>query len=169
MFSNGFKVLIADEPTTALDVFVQEQILVLIKTLIKKRNMSMILITHNMGVVYKVADEVIVMKDAKIVEVNTPKVLFQNPRESYTKRLIASLPPKDITVKKIGTEKLIFLHSRIYSLISLCNALSFFSLCDNKSSCSISCKSSAVFQSRSEGIFFTVISFGGSEAISRFV
>ena len=99
------KVLIADEPTTALDVFVQEQILVLIKTLIKKRNMSMILITHNMGVVYKVADEVIVMKDAKIVEVNTPKVLFQNPRESYTKRLIASLPPKDITVKKIPSER----------------------------------------------------------------
>lgn len=95
------KILIADEPTTALDVFVQEQILDLIKKLIEKRHMAMILITHNMGVVNKVADDIIVMKDSKIVEMAEPSKLFQEPKEEYTQNLIKSLPPKDRTLEKI--------------------------------------------------------------------
>lgn len=84
--------LIADEPTTALDVTIQAQILELLNNLIRKRGKSMIFITHDLGVVAEIADEVIVMYAGKIIEHAPVNELFQNPCHPYTAGLLASLP-----------------------------------------------------------------------------
>lgn len=85
-------ILIADEPTTALDVTTQAQILVLLKDLQKKMKMSLLLITHDLSIVKKMADRVIVMEQGKIVEQNKAKTLFEGPQHPYTKQLLASEP-----------------------------------------------------------------------------
>jgi len=86
------KVLIADEPTTALDVTIQAQILDLLKTLQRERGMSILLITHDLGVVAEIAVEVVVMYAGKKVEQAPVETLFAAPRHPYTKGLFASLP-----------------------------------------------------------------------------
>lgn len=86
------KLLIADEPTTALDVTIQAQILDLIKSLKKRQEMSVIIITHDLGVVADVADRVIVMYGGSIMEYGTVKELFLEPLHPYTKGLLASIP-----------------------------------------------------------------------------
>ncbi len=86
------KLLIADEPTTALDVTVQAQILELISDLQKEMGMSVVLITHDMGVIAEVADEVVVMYAGRIVERAPVHELFANPRHAYTRGLLASIP-----------------------------------------------------------------------------
>ena len=96
--------LIADEPTTALDVSIQSQILELIKTLTKVRNLAVILITHDMGVISETADRVAVMKNGDLVEIGLTKEILTNPKEIYTKSLISSVPP---TNKKISRFKII--------------------------------------------------------------
>ncbi|MCX6182861.1 MAG: ABC transporter ATP-binding protein [Bacteroidetes bacterium] len=96
-------VLIADEPTTALDVTVQKTILELISSIQKKRNMGIIFITHDLGVVAEIADRAIVMHQGKIVEENTVKNLFQNPQHPYTKGLLACKPPLDKRYQKLPT------------------------------------------------------------------
>ena len=98
------ELLIADEPTTALDVSIQSQILELIKTLTKERNLAVILITHDMGVISETADRVAVMKDGDLVEIGLTKEILTNPKEIYTKSLISSVPP---TNKKISRFKII--------------------------------------------------------------
>ncbi|MCX7223646.1 MAG: ABC transporter ATP-binding protein, partial [Burkholderiales bacterium] len=85
-------VLIADEPTTALDVTIQAQILQLIHSLQKEMNMGVIFITHDMGVVAEVADRVMVMRHGKVVEHNDVYSLFANPTHLYTKTLLAAVP-----------------------------------------------------------------------------
>jgi peptide/nickel transport system ATP-binding protein len=95
--------LIADEPTTALDVSIQSQILELIKTLTKERNLAVILITHDMGVISETADRVAVMKNGDLVEIGNTKEILTNPKEIYTKSLISSVPP---TNKKISRFKI---------------------------------------------------------------
>ncbi len=89
---NEPEILIADEPTTALDVTVQAQILDLIKTLQKEIGMGILFITHDLGVVKKIADRVAVMKDGKIVETDLPKKIFSSPCHPYTRHLINSEP-----------------------------------------------------------------------------
>jgi oligopeptide transport system ATP-binding protein len=89
------KVLIADEPTTALDVTIQAQILELMKDLQKKIDTSIIFITHDLGVVANVADRVAVMYGGKIVEVGTVDEVFYNPQHPYTWGLISSMPTLD--------------------------------------------------------------------------
>ena len=89
------KLLIADEPTTALDVTVQAQILALIKALQEKNNMSVLYITHDMGVVAEVSDTVAVMYAGQIVETADVNTIFKNPRHPYTRGLIASMPKMD--------------------------------------------------------------------------
>jgi len=84
--------LIADEPTTALDVTVQKTILQLIKDLQQKQRMSVIYITHDLGLVGEIADKVVVMYKGEIVEVNTAKEIFSNPKHIYTKALISCRP-----------------------------------------------------------------------------
>lgn len=86
------QLLIADEPTTALDVTIQAQILGLIRNLQKKMGMAVIFITHDMGVVAELADRVIVMYKGRIVEENNIHTLFSQPRHPYTKALLKAVP-----------------------------------------------------------------------------
>lgn len=85
-------ILIADEPTTALDVTIQAQILELMKSLQKELGMAIILITHDMGVVAQMCDEVIVMYAGSICEQGTADEIFYNPKHEYTKGLMRSIP-----------------------------------------------------------------------------
>ena len=85
-------ILIADEPTTALDVTIQAQILDLIKDLQKQLGMSVMLITHDLGVVAEMCDEVIVMYAGQVCERGTADEIFYNPKHEYTKGLIRSIP-----------------------------------------------------------------------------
>ncbi|WP_312471342.1 ABC transporter ATP-binding protein [Neobacillus sp.] len=89
------QILIADEPTTALDVTIQAQILELMKDLQKKIDTSIIFITHDLGVVANVADRVAVMYGGKIVEIGTADEIFYNPQHPYTWGLISSMPDMD--------------------------------------------------------------------------
>src|SRR6187455_1223932 len=84
--------LICDEPTTALDVTVQKNILQLIKELQEEQKMGVIFITHDLGVVAKIADRVAIMYKGEIVEQNTRKEIFANPQHAYTKGLLACRP-----------------------------------------------------------------------------
>ncbi len=90
--ANQPDLLIADEPTTALDVTIQAQILELLKKLKDEMGMALLLITHDLTIVRKMADRVCVMKDGEIVERGTPEEIFGNPQHPYTKHLIASEP-----------------------------------------------------------------------------
>mgnify|MGYP001144007515 CR=1 FL=1 len=86
------KILIADEPTTALDVTIQAQIIDLIKALQKEKNASVILITHDLGVVAQMCEKIAVMYAGHIVEYGTTDEIFYNPQHEYTKGLINSIP-----------------------------------------------------------------------------
>ena len=86
------KLLIADEPTTALDVSVQGQIIELLKELKKELNMSMLFISHNLGIVKKLADKVAVMRDGQLVEFNNKQRIFLRPQHEYTQTLLNSQP-----------------------------------------------------------------------------
>lgn len=92
--------LIADEPTTALDVTIQAQILELIKELQEKLNMSVLLITHDLGVVAETCDYVAVMYCGKIVEYADVRTIFKNPKHPYTVGLLNSLPPHDRDIEE---------------------------------------------------------------------
>ncbi len=85
-------ILIADEPTTALDVTIQAQILELINDLQKETGMSIIFITHNLGVIAQISDKVVVMYAGKIAEKANSKELFKNPKHPYTQGLLSSIP-----------------------------------------------------------------------------
>jgi len=90
--ANEPELLIADEPTTALDVTVQAQILELLAGLKARKGMSMLFITHDLGIVRKIADRVCVMTKGKIVEAGPTKEIFANPRHEYTRHLLAAEP-----------------------------------------------------------------------------
>ena len=96
---NNPKLLIADEPTTALDVTIQAQILDLMSKLQKEFGMSILFITHDLGLVDKFSDKVAVMKEGKIVEIGETKKVFANPKEAYTKLLLASIPKEKTKIK----------------------------------------------------------------------
>jgi len=98
--SNNPDLLIADEPTTALDVTIQKQILELLDNLRKKFNMSLLLITHDLGIVKKVSDRICVMKDGNIVEQGQTKDIFESPKNEYTKKLISSEPKNKFLSKQ---------------------------------------------------------------------
>lgn len=89
------QLIIADEPTTALDVTVQAQILSLLKSLTQELNSSLILITHDLGVVARYADRVAVMYGGRVIETATARELYANPQHPYTEGLIASVPSLD--------------------------------------------------------------------------
>ena len=93
--ANEPDLLIADEPTTALDVTVQAQIIALLKDLQKRLGMSLLFITHDLGIVRKIADRVCVMKDGKIVEQGKVERIFTAPEHPYTRGLMASIPRLD--------------------------------------------------------------------------
>lgn len=91
--------LIADEPTTALDVTIQAQILRLMKELQKEKHTAIIFITHDLGIVAEMADHVVVMYAGKAVEHGNVFEIFENPKHPYTKGLLASIPSSTITKK----------------------------------------------------------------------
>lgn len=94
-------ILIADEPTTALDVTIQAQILELMKSLQEELGMAIIMITHDLGVVAQMCDEVIVMYAGSICEQGTADEIFYNPCHEYTKGLMRSIPTADTAGKKL--------------------------------------------------------------------
>jgi peptide/nickel transport system ATP-binding protein len=96
-------ILIADEPTTALDVTVQKTILELMKNLQKSRNMSILFITHDLGIVAGFADRVMVMHKGKIVEQGAVGDIFNNPVHPYTCGLLACRPPLDVRLRRLPT------------------------------------------------------------------
>ena len=96
-------ILIADEPTTALDVTVQATILELLQQLQKEKNMGMLFITHDLGVIADIADKVVVMYKGKVVESGTVKQIFNSPKHPYTKGLLACRPPLHQRLKKLPT------------------------------------------------------------------
>lgn len=99
------KLLIADEPTTALDVTVQAQILELLKEIQESNDMSIIMITHDLGVVAEMCDEVIVMYGGKIVEHTDVDTLFYAPKHPYTKALLHSIPRMEDDVEVLNMIK----------------------------------------------------------------
>ena len=101
--ANNPDLLIADEPTTALDVTVQQQILSLLNKIQKQRKMSILFISHDLGVVNKIADYIYVMKDGEIIEYGEKQEIFSNPKNAYTKQLVG-FQNKIRKVKK-NTEK----------------------------------------------------------------
>ncbi len=95
------EILIADEPTTALDVTVQKTIIELLLRLKAERNMSLVFISHDLGVVSEIADRVIVMYKGEIVEEAPTKTIFSNPQHPYTKGLLACRPAPEYHLKKL--------------------------------------------------------------------
>jgi microcin C transport system ATP-binding protein len=90
--ANEPELLIADEPTTALDVTIQAQILELLQDLQNKLGMALLLITHDLQIVHKMAKSVCVMKDGEIVETGEAKALFDHPKHAYTQKLLSAVP-----------------------------------------------------------------------------
>jgi len=117
--------LIADEPTTALDVTIQAQILRLIDELRKKFETSVLLITHDLGVVAETCDNVAVMYAGHIVEYADVKLLFRNPLHSYTKGLMKSIPRLDI-----DTERLEIIRGLVPNLLNMPPGCPFHPRCD---------------------------------------
>jgi peptide/nickel transport system ATP-binding protein len=96
-------ILIADEPTTALDVTVQKSILQLLKDLQLKYGMAILFITHDLGLISGIADDLLVMNNGEIVESGPVKEVFSFPKHPYTRGLLACRPPLDISLKKLPT------------------------------------------------------------------
>lgn len=110
------EILIADEPTTALDVTVQKTIIELLQRLKTERNMSLIFISHDLGVVSEIADRVIVMYKGDIVEEATAKTIFAHPKHPYTKGLLACRPSPNYHLKRLPVVA-DFLDSRVNTSI----------------------------------------------------
>ncbi|SCL19486.1 oligopeptide transport system ATP-binding protein [Micromonospora nigra] len=99
------EVLIADEPTTALDVTVQAQIMSLLAELQRERNMALVLITHDMGVVADVADRISVMYAGRVIEEAGVEAIYANPAHPYTKGLLESIPRLDVKGQELSAIK----------------------------------------------------------------
>lgn len=110
------KILIADEPTTALDVSVQAQILALLKKINKEHGVSIILISHDLGVIRTMCERTIVMSQGEIVEQGLVEEIFRNPKQEYTKKLIDAVP--SIHKKKVEIETVVQLPSKVNGQVS---------------------------------------------------
>jgi len=121
------KLLIADEPTTALDVTIQAQILRIVDRLRKKHNMSVMFITHDLGVVAAVCERVVVMYAGQVVECAPVKSIFKKPLHPYTQGLIASIPRVEGRIP----ERLPTINGRVPSLQSMPDGCRFHPRCEN--------------------------------------
>ena len=119
-------ILIADEPTTALDVTIQAQILELMKDLQKKLGMAIILITHDLGVVAGMCDEIIVMYAGRIVERGTVDMIFYAPKHEYTKGLLRSIPNSSVQKERLKP-----ISGSPVDLLSMPDGCAFAPRCDN--------------------------------------
>ncbi|WP_296739917.1 ABC transporter ATP-binding protein, partial [Mesorhizobium sp.] len=97
----GPKLIVADEPTTALDVSVQAQILKLIRDLADERRVGVLLVTHNMGVVAEIADRVTIMQNGRLVETGSARDVLTAPKAAYARTLIAAVPPIDTRLERL--------------------------------------------------------------------
>ena len=119
-------ILIADEPTTALDVTIQAQILELMQSLQKKLGMAIIMVTHDLGVIADMCDEIIVMYGGRVCERGTAEDIFYRPAHEYTKGLLKSIP----SVDRMG-EKLIPIPGTPINLLNMPNGCAFCPRCEN--------------------------------------
>ena len=119
-------ILIADEPTTALDVTIQAQILELIQELQRKLGMAVILVTHDLGVIAELCDNIIVMYGGSICERGTGREIFYNPHHEYTKGLLRSIP--DVKNMK---ERLVPIAGTPINILNLPKGCAFCARCDN--------------------------------------
>jgi peptide/nickel transport system ATP-binding protein len=133
------ELLIADEPTTALDVTVQAQILDLMRDLQEEFNSALIIITHDLGVVAELADDVLVMYGGKVVEHGSARIVFERPEHPYTWGLLGSMPRLDRT----RTERLVPIKGTPPSLINLPSGCSFHPRC--------------AYADRTNGLSYTVV------------
>jgi len=124
------KLIIADEPTTALDVTIQAQILDLLRGLKDKINSSIMLITHDLGVIAEMADYVVVMYSGRVVEAGTAKEIFSNPSHPYTIGLMASKP---VVGKHV--DKLYSIPGKVPNPINMPNYCYFRDRCDKRKAC----------------------------------
>lgn len=124
------KLIIADEPTTALDVTIQAQILDLLRGLKEKINSSIMLITHDLGVIAEMADYVVVMYSGRVVEAGTAKEIFSNPSHPYTIGLMASKP---VVGKHV--DKLYSIPGKVPNPINMPNYCYFRDRCDKRKGC----------------------------------
>ena len=124
------KLIIADEPTTALDVTIQAQILDLLRGLKDKINSSIMLITHDLGVIAEMADYVVVMYSGRVVEAGTVKEIFSNPSHPYTIGLMASKP---VVGKHV--DKLYSIPGKVPNPINMPNYCYFRDRCDKRKGC----------------------------------
>ena len=97
------RLLIADEPTTALDVTIQSQFIGLLKEIQRDLNVSMILVTHDLGIIAKICDRVVVMYAGKIIETATIRDIFNHPKHPYTRALLDSLPKLEQNLRRLPT------------------------------------------------------------------
>lgn len=105
--ANEPDLLIADEPTTALDVTVQKQVLELLRELQQKLGMAILLITHDLSIVHRYADRVVVMEQGRLVEHASTQVLFREPRHAYTRKLLDAEPPEAPLASDVGNDLLL--------------------------------------------------------------
>lgn len=126
--SSNPKLLIADEPTTALDVTIQAQILNLLKDLNKDKDSSIMLITHDLGVVYNTCDRVVVMYGGRIMEIGTVDEIFENPKHPYTIGLLKSIP-RGVNTKK---ERLTSIEGTPPNLLKPPKGCPFYDRCNEK-------------------------------------
>ncbi len=124
------ELVIADEPTTALDVTIQAQILELLDSLRQKYNLSLILISHDLGVIAEVAETVAVMYAGKIVEMGPAMGVFHNPRHPYTQGLLQSVPRLGSSVHK--KDRLDVIEGMVPNLLHLPDGCSFAPRCHKK-------------------------------------
>jgi oligopeptide/dipeptide ABC transporter ATP-binding protein len=122
--------VIADEPTTALDVTIQAQILELLDSLRQKYNLSLILISHDLGVIAEVAETVAVMYAGKIVEIGPAMDVFHNPRHPYTQGLLQSIPRLGSSLQK--KDRLDVIEGMVPNLLHLPDGCSFAGRCHKK-------------------------------------
>lgn len=119
-------ILIADEPTTALDVTIQAQILELMQSLQKKLGMAIIMVTHDLGVIADMCDEIIVMYGGRVCERGTAEDIFYRPAHEYTKGLLRSIP----NIDRIG-EKLVPVPGTPINLLNMPKGCAFCPRCEN--------------------------------------
>ena len=118
-------ILIADEPTTALDVTIQAQILELMQSLQKKLGMAIIMVTHDLGVIAEMCDEIVVMYGGRFCERGTADEIFYNPRHEYTRGLLRSIP--NITNMK---ERLVPISGTPINMLNMPKGCAFCARCD---------------------------------------
>ena len=152
------ELLIADEPTTALDVTIQAQILELMTRLIRDRGKSMIFITHDLGVVAEIADDVLVMYAGKPVEYAEVHELFKNPCHPYTQCLLASLPDE-----KKQDQELYSISGMVPDLLHLPKGCYFCPRCPLAESC---CSDAGPAMARVSEGHFAACYFAGKKAVS---